>query len=451
MIDTRQGFRAIPPLLLVAFAVDIVFTLFWLAEAVSSDFDAGFTAGQRTVFEGATWLLIFALMLFGTLGLARRLVGIRAVGARIAGFAWAGGVVLQLAGSLVFEFGTTSGKIYFELQPWLWAAIVVMSAVGFALVGGGWRKAPGLATAIVGLACLETPFPPVRDLIQLVTSFGPQTYWIWNTALHLATIGVTILLTITATRASDAAASDGGVALATPSTFGPENAAHGLRTVASSLWLRLIAAASIAGLTLLIALGESQGSAGLLKFAVLAGQIINVIGLVLLGLGAIRASLAEHQDLPRGWLAVAAALSLWAGAAMLVQTPSIYEWLFKQNAAARATIEAFGLAIPIVAVAAVAAIILAVSRLAAARDDADLRYQVTSRGLTFVVLSLGSVAIGWYGLTHVDSIGKFVFVSLATAVCGFIAMMQAAKLFTAAAVVVASEPGLPTATLRSRG
>jgi len=232
----------------------------------------------------------------------------------------------------------------------------------------------------------------------------------------------------------------------------PETATAGLRTIASALWLRVIAACGVAGLTLLLMLGKpGEGAVGVLKLAMISGAVINAISVAMMTRGALAASRSGIADLPRTPLVLAAAAAVWCLGVALSQLPHMYRMLYGDHDEygsghdSQDYVQALALTVPLVATGAVAAVAAAIGGFASRRGLEQLRSEAQGKGAGFVALMLGSIAVQAWLLPKADSLGSFAFLTLCAAACGLFATVLMARLCTLAADSLHATPGLPSA------
>ena len=226
----------------------------------------------------------------------------------------------------------------------------------------------------------------------------------------------------------------------------------GLRTIASGLWLRVVAACSVAGLTLLLVVGKANdGAVGIYKLATISSAIVGAISLAMIARGAYGAMVAE---IPAAPLVVAKAAALWCLGVTLAQLPYTYRMLYggadnyAYESGPREYVEALSVVAPIVAIAAIAAVARAISDFAARRGLEQLRFEAQNKGIAFVVLMLASLGLQQWLLPRATSDGELTGMMLGAAVCSLWGTVLIARLCALAADSLQAEPGLPTATLQ---
>lgn len=423
MTDDVRGWRAIPPALMLAFALDLGFLVVRLVFTSSG--------ARWALAEDGVALAVNALAMFGLIDLARRLSGREGQGLRIAMAGFAGKLALVMVGGLVLNFTSWSSETIFTVDGYLWFAAKLAVPIGLAIAA--WKRAPVLvAVAVVARLADDLP-PPLARAFYGWLDLGVQGWFVLDSVLRA--VGIVLAIAVVATVARGAPTSE------------PARAVAGLRRSASALKLRVIAAVVMTGLTLLVIAGKSgEGAVSMLKLAMMAGAVINIVAMVLLALGTVEAARSGLGDLPRWPLLLSSVLAMWCVGVLLAQLPYLYRMLYAGDREDDYA-QAWSVGLPLIATAGIALIAVAVSGLASRRGDDELRAEASGKGAGFVLLMLVSVAIQTWWLPKADSLGVFVGMTLCAAVAGLYATLILAKLCDLAAVAVDREPGLPTAKL----
>jgi hypothetical protein len=188
----------------------------------------------------------------------------------------------------------------------------------------------------------------------------------------------------------------------------------------------------------------------------MSAQVINIIALALVGLGALRASEATVPELGRWRPLLAGTASVWAAGAMFGQAAWLYKMLYKREDIGfngREAIEnaqVLSTAMPIIITCGIALLAIAIGGFAARIGNEDLRGHAQSKGAGFVTLSLVAVAIQNWMIPKAmmnGSLGGFAMLSLLAAGAGLVAIVMMARLLNLAAEQLEREPGLPPATV----
>ncbi len=431
--------KRIPKVLIAALAIELGFFLFELGGQLFGSPEWILSPRWRLGESGAD-LASLVLFAVGYLAFARGLTGGRRTGALVS---VAGSfVALGLTATwLVFEaiqLDYEKMKPIFAVTEYLWAAVPLLIACGLAAAAGRERLRITIPL-VVATVCVHPP-PLLANVLWgwISSEHGRYLYEV----LGLAGLGIRIAL----------------IALASHDrTEVPDvqRASRGLERAARAIWLRLIAAVVLTGLTLLAAMGGA-GMLGALKLALISSAIINIVAMVQLAIGAIGAAVAEAPDLPRLPLFVGGALSLWTAGALLAQLPYIYRAMYGSGSDefgfghdAQDFLMAFSVVIPVVAAFAMVAIGLAISSFANRRAAPGLQHQASGAVPGFIGLMIASIAITSWLLQSADSQGTFILFSLAAVVAGIWGWVLMARLYSAGASEMVLEPGLPTARLEN--
>jgi hypothetical protein len=428
--DTRPR---LPAALILGLALELLSTLLYVVIVVAKRDPFG-TRFQLT--NEGIGIASDALMMSGAFVLARTLTGPAASGARLVAGLLAARLAIVVAWAAMDCYLFTGHEasipesIYTVMQ-WVHAGIAIGIVLGWILAAGGFAmRAPLAIPALLLAAVAHAPRMLAEPLTDL---FGKSA--IVFPLIHVALAGLVIALAITATRDARAVAA-------------PEAAAAGLRAASSALWLRVIAAISIVGLSLLLVGGGGSHGQGLLKVVLLVGQLVNVSALAWFGFGALKIAGSEAPDLPRYQFAIGGALSLWSASVMLVQTPWLCEMLFGRGSFGAESARMLEIATPLVAAAGVLFVVIGISGAASRRGLSEVSERAGSRGAAFVALTLANILLQTLVLPAVSTMPGFVLATLAIAVAGFVAIVQIAKLCSSAADQLDLEPGLPRAIVR---
>jgi hypothetical protein len=440
MNDETKGIRALPPALLLAFAGWFALTaarvIWWLGASEP------WRSVRLTLALDAGVFACEVLALYGSFELARRLGGRAAIGIRIAAWAFVG--VLAMDG--VYTAASFAERFWehetlLQVMQYAYYAAWLAVVIGVCVACGRARRLLGIAIVIVSVLTWPPPF------LQK-TMYG----WLPGGKTGLALDGILHGVRYALLLAGFAAVARG------TAVMNPGMAATGLRLAARSLWLRLLAAVIVPLITLMMIAGKSgRGGLELLRVATLAALVINIIAFTQFGIGALRAARGSVVELGRWRLALGAAASLWAGGVVLAQTPWVYKSLYKPDSLvfSRAELqvysEAFSVAMPIVYIAGMGLIIIAILGLAARRGNAELSGHAQSKGAAFVTLSLVALAItAWMlpgAMRKSSSLGSPVMLILLALGSAVVALVMLARLLNLGAGELEREPGLPTATV----
>ena len=431
-----KGLRAMPPALVVAYALAIASML---ARAVYYTAVDDAWSDQR--FELSMRGLAFCYELLGLIGmleLSRRVTWRAAIGCTIAVI----GFALELAVDLTWTMVMFKSRIWehqWILDANQWAWWVASSVVLAGIVVAAWDRLPiAIATLVVGALVIP---PPV--LAKHLYSWMPEGKATIGISYALSVARFVLLVIAIASFARGAPPID------------RRAAAGGMRSCASALWLRIIAAICVVLLTLLGMAGARRGEGGaeVLKLATMSGAIINIAALVWFGTGALRAASAGIGELNRYMLVIAGAASLWGAGVVEGQLPHLYHMLYKPDSilGSGEAAKVLTVAMPLVVTGGIALIALVIGGFAAQRRAEELRAQAQASGIAFVLLLLVSLAIQAWLLPKAGSLGSLAMISLLAAGAALLGTMLIAKLCTMAADELEQAPGLPAARIVSDG
>ena len=148
-----------------------------------------------------------------------------------------------------------------------------------------------------------------------------------------------------------------------------------------------------------------------------------------------------------------AAGTLWCLGVGLYQLPYTYRMLYSSQyddaftGNTQEILQALSLAVPLVALGAIAIIATAIAGFAARRGLDQLRAEAQGKGTAFFLLMLVSIAVQSWLLPDAGSLGSFGMFTLAAAVAALVATVQMARLCALAADSLHAEPPLPKATV----
>jgi hypothetical protein len=431
--------RRIPPAFVMVAVSQLAVVALRLGLLTAKE-DSWLISTRFSLFTQGVSFAMTALLVAGALDLGRRTTGREATAARVAAGVFIAGVVLDLAFPILMyligdHYGPTL-ELVFQIDAYAWSAVMIGGFAALVIAGGGWQRSPVLASVALGAITLARLPPvlhtPLREALGMAAaSYVFSLFW-------LTALGCTIaLLACNGDRAEPA---EDGVLCE-----------RGLRRVSDTLWLRVIAAAVLTGLSMMVLASRGTGGVKILQFAMIAGPAINTAAFMMVAFGAFAAARSGTRELSSSTLHAAGALSLWTAGAMLAQLPSLYRISRGDGGDTYASevVQTFSLAIPLVGAMGIVVLVTAVAGFARQRSLTDLRDQASSRGGAFAVLMAVSMLISTYALPKATTQGQFLALSFSTAIAGLVAIVMIAKLFSLAAAAVHQAPGLPTATLRT--
>ncbi|MEP6864999.1 MAG: hypothetical protein ABJE66_30545 [Deltaproteobacteria bacterium] len=403
---------------------------------------------SRDLAFGQTWTMVMngidvaahVLAAAGAVQLAGSLTGRAAVGAKIAAAAqlalvvmvgfWIG-MQLWTSGDSATVWKVVSAARYVHAGLWL------AFAVGFALVA----RPVGLAIALPVVAVFGVPLPVVGRL--LYSGIHSET-----ASIAIETVPYIVLSVL----ALEATWSRRMELVERPAA----DAADAFTRAGKALWLRVIAALSLAGLTFLVGMSRSADLIGLLRAVMLLAPIVDAIALALFA----RAVIALVRTPLAPWLLSAAAAFALAAIGMVAgRIAQLYDLFYGHHSeglygmAAREPV-LDGLStqvVPLVAATAITLVLVVIGRIARDRNLEDVRENIVIRTGVFVALMLGAMLMTHFlGGSTVGEAGVAVFMLFAIAGATLYALTIAAKLCAQGAELVALDPvGLPAAKVVS--
>ncbi len=441
MTDERKGLRALPPALLLAFAIWFVMitvrVIFWLTAKEP------WTAIRFNLIGDGTGFACEVLAMAGSFELARRLSGRAALGVTIAGWAFVGVLVMDCAyASLQFMNNMWEHQTLLKSLEYAYYASWLAVPVDLCIALFDDKRVLGVAILIVSLVTWPPPF-----LAEKMYSWLPQgeSRFAVDGALRIVRFALMLAGFAVVARNITATVSDRA------------SAASGLRLAAKSQWLRLIAVAAVPLITLMV-IGSKGGKGALdmLKLAMITAVVVNIISFAQFGIGALRTARGSVTELGRWPFALAGAASIWAAGVVVGQMPWVYKMLYKPDSFSfsskelTAYAEALSVAMPLVIAAGMALTAVAIAGLAAKRGNEELRGHAQSKGAGFVTLTLVNLAMAQWMIPKAmrgDSLSSFVMLSLLALGCAIAALVMIAKLLGLGADELEREAGLPTATV----
>jgi hypothetical protein len=426
--------KKLPPALLLALAVEIIATSTFVVWRVTHSLTTD-VVRLSMVWEGAS-LVTYVLAIAGLLEMARGTTGRESLGLRItaAGFG-VGIVILGFWQAVVFTQPQWDGRTFQLFSQWGGFAANSVPLAGLILAASLRHRTAALVGA--GVLLVAAPVPPLAKIL-----YGWVTSWQMSIIVdHVLHLGVVVTMLVLAVRLA------GGNA-----PRDPDAATIGLRTIGTAIWLRVIGALTLAGLTVMLVLGRpSDASAGILKLGTMSFAVVNVISMIMLARGALGAARSGIADLPRVPFVASAAGTLWCLGVALYQLPFEYRALYGSHVGMASdtqdVLQALSIAVPLVALGAIAVVATAISGFAARRGLDQLRAEAQGKGTAFVVLMLVSIGVQSWLLPDAGSLGSFGMFTIAAAVAALVATVQMARLCTLAADSLHTEPPLPKATV----
>jgi hypothetical protein len=429
----NRGLRALPPSIWISFAAS--FALIVSHVVVQLVLSQPWGAMRYQLTTSGLGFVAELLALVGALELARRLTGRAALGMRVVTF----GFVLQIAIDVVWALLLLKSNLY--EHEWVYKTMDYVSwatwlpiPIGLAIAVWDERRALGIAIVVV----FVLTWPP-RFLAE------PMFSWMGHGKSGVILDSLLRALRYALLFAGFVAAARGATAT------DRHEAASGMRLAAKSLWLRLIAAAVVPLLTLMVIGSRGKGGIELLKVATISALVINLISFTQFGVGALRAARASVPELGRWSLVVGGSGSLFAAGVSLMQLPYVYQVLYKSDglgfSGGADYIQALALAVPLIVIGGMAIIAVAIAGLGARRGNEILRADAQAKGAGFVVLSLVAIAISTWMAPDAKSLGSLAMMMLLALGAAVTALVMIARLLGLAADELDRDAPLPTASV----
>jgi hypothetical protein len=430
--------KRLPHVLVVGLILELLSSLVFLLVYLKSD-ELAFGPTWTMVMNGVD-VAAHVLVAAGAVQLARSLAGRAAIGAKIVAAAQVGlvvmvgfwiGMQLWSTGDSATVWKVVSAARYVHAVLWL------AFAVGFALVA----RPLGLAIALPIVAVFGVPLPVLGRL--LYGGIHSQTASI---ALETVPYVVLSVLALEAMWSRRAELGEGPGA----------DAADAFARAGKALWLRVIAALSLAGFTFLVGMARSPDLMSLLRGVMLLAPIVDAVALALFARAVI--TLARTPLAP--WsLSAAAAFTLAAIGMIAGRIAQLYDLFYGHHSeglygmvAREPVLGGFSTQVaPLVAATAIALVLVVIGRIARDRNLEDIRENIVIRTGVFVALMVGAMLMTHFlGGSMVGEAGLAVFMLFAIAGATLYALTIAAKLCAQGAELVARDPaGLPSAKVVS--
>ena len=394
-------------------------------------------AVRIALFTNGVSFMADAFALYGSLELARQLVGRASVGAKLMAFGWFVSVVMS-----VIVVATRMSSDFDWLRSisaylgWSWFVAKLCIAIGLALAA--WNR-PMLA--VVGtLVFLAAVHPPVIE--HWFSQQVGESYKYVRFVLQVANAVMMLVLVITAV-------------VDLPADFvmrEPQRAKAGLARMSNSLWMRVCALVVVPLLTLVMVSGDGAGADKVLGYAGLFAAGVNILSFIGFGIGALEVARSRHPDVRSGPFLAAAAGSLWCAGVSLHQIPGLWGTISGHDSAryfGENLAKLFPYALPIVAALAIIAAALAIAGFARRRENLELVGRGERTAILVGLLQLLSLGTLAYLVPEARSTTSLMLLILMALVFGLIAVVNAARLAsdTAEVVDVAPGPVIPSATV----
>lgn len=441
METSKTGWRALPPALLLAFAIPIAWGLTYVIIRYGATLERGYSPRLIFASEGIGFACL-VLAIAGLYELSRRVTGSAATGIKLALAGVSVALGTDILASLVqFTAKPYEHEIVYKLYGWLSPLAWLLVPIGATLALPAHKRWLGIVATIV--CFVSWPVPPVYEKMFGWLDRADNSTFVIEGGMRIVRY-VLLLATFFGVAIGDAVEDR-------------YKASNGYRLAGKALWLRVISAVFVVLITLMMIGSRGTGGIGLFKFAMMGQGLVGTLSLLLVGLGALAAARSAVPGLSPTTLAIGAAGSLWAAGVSLAQLPYLYRMFYRDGGGGFSRSEtmewaqALSLAVPLIVIVSVGLIAGAIVGVAQRRGDSTLGNDAQSKGLAFVALMFVAVAIQTWVLPESKSMGNFAALSLLAAGAGLAATVMVAKLFERAAVTIESEPGLPSASIVDRG
>jgi hypothetical protein len=432
--EPRLSFRNVPPAIYVALGLSVIGALTYAIAALRStgELYERYQAIERWHMlqigcDGAATLLIA----LGLLELSRRHVGSQRALARaaawlaLANLGWLG---LQPLIAILEPRLESLEAIYLWFGRGL-GVLLLTGTVMLTVAADAWRRVPLAAAGLIALEVTSYWIPVLGRQIADAVGSDLSARHLYGLARHAVSVSATVFVVASLAAGGREPAPDARVA------------AGGLRLARGALIFRLVAAIAIA---LLVVVGRSSEDA--LRLIAIAGPSVVVIAMALLAIGLQRVASARLDGMPRLLLSIGAALTLCWGAIQFKQASLLISGLTSSlfgGSRALEVVQYFSIAGPLTATLGLALVGTSIASFAGHRGDHALRASATGRTTTFVVLTLGSIAIPL--LARPTTPGGAIAVLLFAAITSIIGLLSLSALLAHAADSVEAEPGIPPA------
>jgi hypothetical protein len=321
------------------------------------------------------------------------------------------------------------GTIY----AWLGRGIGVLLLAGtvmLTLAAGAWRRVPLAAAGLIALEVTSYWVPVLGRQIADALGSDLSSRHLYGLVRYAVNVSATVFVVASLAAGGRDPAPDA------------RTAAGGLRLARGALIFRIVAAIAIA---LLVVAGRSSEDA--VKVIAMAGPSVVVIAMAGLAIGLQRVASARLDGMPRLLLSIGAALTLIWAAIQFEQATVLLDAIVDRFGGSHAleVVQYFSLAGPLAATLGLALVGTSIASFAGHRGEHALRASATSRTTTFVLLTLGSIAIPL--LARPTSPGGAIAVLLFAAITTILGLLALAALLAQAAESVESEPGIPPARI----
>ncbi len=434
--------RKVPASIYLALVVGFIGTLAYGLGFLFADgegFDRHVNSERWRLLGQGCWFAEQLMLSLGLLELARRHLGTARVLVETAGWL----LLLNLAWSVVrvlLAVGKAGDDT--ELFVWEWmprvVGLVTLAAMILLTIGAdAWRRVPIAAVAMLLVQATGYWIPIVGKAIAgwIDDETAGQIYFIAREGLA----GVAMLFVAGALAA-------GGRELAAE----PRRAASGFRLAHGALIARLV------GGLLILVFVIAQTRSGADTLLVLAAPTVTIASMMLVALGLHRVASSAVDGLPRIPLYLAATAGLWWSGIQLEQVTLLYVGLQRELGGSeqiRRSVELFSTIGPVVLTVGLALAGSAIVAYAKNRGDHPFAQGASGRTVTFVVLSLASIALP--SLTVLSKAGGAGLVGPAlivfAAIAGIASLVVLAGLLKQTAGFVETSPGIPAARVVSDG
>jgi hypothetical protein len=437
METNTNGWRVVPPGLLIGTLVSVVWSLIYAVIYLTSSFEHGFSPRLSLISSGIN-MAYLVMGLSAMLELATRSTGHVRTGLKVASVAF----IIDLVAYVAWILVTFSSSIFTE-HRWVFTAnnyvnslVAMLVPLGLAIAAPlGRGRMLGIVATI--FAVLTTPIPPLQDTINSLLPKGQTAFSVYSVFGALRYVLV-LLVVMTVARG--------------PSTENRSLAAGGMRLAVRSLWLRVLAAAFLVLVTMVAASSRGTDGVSTMRLALVSQGIVGALSLGLLGWGALRGARANVLGLSTWTLSLAGGAALWACGVLTSQLPHLYRLLYGNDGRfEREITQHMAIAVPIAVIAAGGLFATAISGLGAQIGSDEMSSDAQGKGIGFVALMIVAVAIQTWLLPKSRTPGNFAALSVLSAAAAIYATVLIARVLARAADTLEEKPGLPPASIVNAG
>lgn len=426
--------KRLGPMFVVAIAMHVAGVIVWLATTFATMDYPGESIQRWWLTMHGCHVASNALFAAGLFELARRRSGAVRTGmwiaATLAVASMGLGEIMRWMSALKHDDSMlTISKIWSYVAPLM--SIALAGSLALAM-----SRKRALAIAGVALAVVSRPLPVVDKVVFKPLAAGVVGHQRVMAVLSLVYIAGIALLLFAACDGERPA--DGRLAM------------RGLGRVGSALLLRVFASLIGSGLLILLLMGGSggEGSLEVLRVAMMAAAVVNVVAQVVMTIGMLEAGAAGYRELSPWALAIAAACAAWVTGVLLDQLGGLYDMLYGHGHVSHADRDLampLSTTIPLLVTASVGIVAGTIGAYAGRRGLEELRNHASGKGVGFVVLMLASLGITSWIVPEARSVGGLAIMLVCALIAAISAHLMGARLCALAARSIDAQPELPSA------